>query len=304
MELTQLRTAVLSPHLDDGALSLGATLAGWSRAGADVSVVTVLAGNPDSQAPARLWDRQSGFTTAGEASRGRRKEDRVACAILGARPVWLPFGDALDEPGVDDETIWATIAEAVAGVDVLLLPGFPLLHSEHDWLTRLVLEREPLAAKVGLYVEQPYAHAEVVGWRLSARNVARLASIAVGTPWGRRRQTPRLPDAIADLVPHEPAWAPLPADARARRAKRRALAAYRTQVPRLGRWVPIRIGAYERGFGGEGVAWLDLSFGRTTPMKVESAHGSAEIRRAQETTERMRTVPGRLSMEEGKRAWR
>src|SRR5262245_42184425 len=80
---------VLSPHLDDAALSLGATLARATASGANVSVVTPFAGPTTSEAPAGWWDRACGFKTEGEAARRRRDEDMAACSIIGARPVWL-----------------------------------------------------------------------------------------------------------------------------------------------------------------------------------------------------------------------
>ena len=82
--------AVLSPHLDDAILSLGAAISG---ARGDVRVVTVFAGDPDSTLAAGEWDSRAGFRTVGEAARARREEDALACADVGARPVWLPFVD-------------------------------------------------------------------------------------------------------------------------------------------------------------------------------------------------------------------
>ena len=43
---------VISPHLDDGPLSLGAALSWAARAGANVTVLTVLADDPESDLPA------------------------------------------------------------------------------------------------------------------------------------------------------------------------------------------------------------------------------------------------------------
>ncbi len=85
------RLVILSPHLDDAALSLGATIAYASEVGLAVTVLTVLAGDPDSEEPAGTWDTICGFATAGEAARVRRAEDANACEILGAEPMWLPF---------------------------------------------------------------------------------------------------------------------------------------------------------------------------------------------------------------------
>src|SRR5213080_853986 len=87
------RVVVVSPHLDDAVLSLGAALARAARRGGAVTVLTVLAGDPASETPAGEWDSQAGFATAGEAARARREEDRRACALLGVEPVWLPFSD-------------------------------------------------------------------------------------------------------------------------------------------------------------------------------------------------------------------
>jgi LmbE family N-acetylglucosaminyl deacetylase len=41
------RIVVVSPHLDDGVLSLGASIASWSRSGATVELLTVLGCDPD-----------------------------------------------------------------------------------------------------------------------------------------------------------------------------------------------------------------------------------------------------------------
>jgi LmbE family N-acetylglucosaminyl deacetylase len=257
------RIAVLSPHLDDGVLSLGAAIAEWSSSGSEVSVITVLAGDPGSTLPARPWDEASGFRTAGEASRVRREEDRRACTIVGASPVWLPFGAARDAPGAEGDEIWSAIADAARGADAILVPGFPLTYSEHEWLARLVLERAPVAQHVGVYVEQPYAYGAVIGWRLaSPRSLARLGSAVARTRSARARQQPRLPDALQSSAGGPVSWSEVPAGPEARRTKRRALAEYRTQVPRLGRWLPSRIAAYERCWGGEGIGWLSHPNGR------------------------------------------
>jgi LmbE family N-acetylglucosaminyl deacetylase len=146
---------VVSPHLDDAALSLGAAISRATRTGARVTILTVLAGNPGSDEPAGEWDRSSGFATAGEAAERRREEDRLACEQLGARPVWLSFGDEQYERGATDAEIRAAVVEA-AGTGSVLLPGFPLAHDDHRWLHGLLAGAfDP--ARVGLYAEQPYA---------------------------------------------------------------------------------------------------------------------------------------------------
>lgn len=225
--------AVLSPHLDDAVLSLGAAIAGAAAAGASVRVVTVLAGDPASARPAGPWDRAAGFRTAGEAARARREEDRRACEIVGAEPVWLPFGDVEYGRGAGDDEIWDAVARATSGARLLLVPGSPLVHPDHRWLATLALKR--VAGPLGLYAEQPYTMSR------------------------RRRGGPRLPESLAALLPGPPpSWSPLPAGRPERRAKRRALRAYRSQLPLLSRrpFLVWRIAHDEARRGGESVAWV------------------------------------------------
>ena len=80
------RIVVVSPHSDDGVLSLGASMSRWVRGGAQVELLTVLALDPGSTAPTGGWDRRAGFRTEGEAAQARRGEDAAACAVLGAHP--------------------------------------------------------------------------------------------------------------------------------------------------------------------------------------------------------------------------
>lgn len=150
---------VVSPHSDDAVLSLGAAMARWARAGRRVELLTVLALDPESTAPTEGWDRRGGFATEGEAARGRREEDRAACAVLGATAHWLPFGSVDYERHGDDDAIWEAVAEHVEGAGVVLIPGAPLTHPDHAWLSSLLQNRiAPGAA--AFYAEQPYASRE------------------------------------------------------------------------------------------------------------------------------------------------
>ena len=116
----------------------------------------------------------------------------------------------------------------------MLAPGFPLSHPDHAWLGTLAVARREPAWRFGLYVEQPYA-------------------IGSGRPRdhrGRLGVDPRFAGV------RSPWWA--------RRRKRRALLAYRSQHVQLadvvsGSWRDLqrRIEGLERHRGGEGVAWLD-----------------------------------------------
>jgi LmbE family N-acetylglucosaminyl deacetylase len=237
------RVAVLSPHLDDAVFSLGAAIARASRSGSTCTIVTVFAGDPESTAQSGWWDRQAGFSSEGEAARARREEDRTACGLLGAIPLWLPFSDATYEQPVEDGEISEAVAAAVQDAETVLVPGYPLAHVDHARLARLTLERDLPVQRIGLYVEQPYA-------KRQARRRA----------W----RTPAVPDQLRRLLTEPVAWTRLAAERGDRQAKHRAALAYHSQIPlfgrgqveALGRLLIRRVALYEAIRGGEAVAWL------------------------------------------------
>ena len=209
------RVAVISPHLDDGILSLGAAIA---AARDEVAIVTVLAGDPSSDLPAGDWDGRAGFATAGEATQARRQEDRQACAVVGARPVWLPFSDHQYPRGGSDDEVWEQLEHALGDAEGVLVPGHPLMHEDHAWIAGLVQARGLPGRRVGRYVEQPYAAA----W--------------AAAPAG---------------------WTPVRADLRHRLAKLRACKRYRSQLPLLEAEAGNlrRLMRYEAARGGEAARW-------------------------------------------------
>ncbi|HSM52028.1 MAG TPA: PIG-L family deacetylase [Thermoanaerobaculia bacterium] len=87
---------VLSPHLDDAALSCGGAIARWVREGGQATVVTLFAGD-DPESPrskleqdlARWWGLPLGSVVA-----HRREEDLAASAELGATPLHGPLREA------------------------------------------------------------------------------------------------------------------------------------------------------------------------------------------------------------------
>lgn len=212
------RVVAVSPHLDDVVLSLGAALRHARRLGSTVVVVTVFAGDVDSDKPAGRWDRAAGFATAGAAARTRRAEDRRACSILGFEPRWLSFFDDQYADSAGDDAIGQAVTGELVGADVVLLPGFPLSHPDHRRVTDLLLKQRGSFPRYGLYVEQPYA----LSTRLSS----------------------------------PPAWERLRADLGDRLSKLRACGAYPSQLPLLGRPM-LRLLRHEIGNGGELVSWVD-----------------------------------------------
>jgi LmbE family N-acetylglucosaminyl deacetylase len=229
------RVVVVSPHLDDAVMSLGATIAQAVRAGADLVVLTVFAYIPSSEALAGPWDTSCGYSTEGQAARARREEDRRACLILGAKPRWLDFGaEPYERRGSQDE-IWSAVEAETRGADAVLLPGYPLTHPDHSELSELLLRKGLSCGALALYAEQPYQF-----WK---RKIPLVSSIA---------------PALQDLIGGSLTWSRVLTDSEYRGIKRRAVQSYRSQLRHLG------LGAFglrrmiwhEAAQGGEALAWL------------------------------------------------
>jgi LmbE family N-acetylglucosaminyl deacetylase len=229
---------VLSTHLDDAVLSVGAWIHAQVRAGHRVEVLTVLGDDPDSTEPSSPWDRRVGFRTQGEAARVRRDEDHMACELLGAMPTVFPWGDENYDRGIDDDSAWERISERLEGADTVLVPGAPLLHPDHLWLATLVTSRNPRRG-MGLYLEQPYA-------------------VLRGLKVWRWRWRPQVHEKLRDVLGSDPTWTVVRTGRLERRAKQRACRAYRSQIPLLGKYPPVlwRASLYETVRRGESIAWL------------------------------------------------
>jgi len=147
---------IVSPHLDDAVFSIGSTMATWSRRGLDLQLVTLFAGDPDRVTRPSYWDSKRGTTTAAEATMARRGEDAAAACIVGATPFWGPFDDAAYVAKRDPDAMWNFLQAHMESAAIVLLPGWPLIHTDHRFTTMLVLERLRDVA-IGFYAEVPYA---------------------------------------------------------------------------------------------------------------------------------------------------
>lgn len=219
----------MSPHLDDGVLSLGASIASWSRTGSTVELLTVLGCDPDSAAPAGGWDRRGGFATEGESARVRREEDRRACAVVGATPRWLSFGNVDYERHGDEADVRLAVAATTDGADLVLVPGFPLSHPDHAWLVQVLCANGFDVRRVAFYAEQPYTRRDGV--------------------------EPCVPVAVAAALGRVSEFEPVRLELRDRLAKLRAIRQYRSQLPLLGMHRSLRRGPHRYALAPEWVAW-------------------------------------------------
>ena len=161
---------VVSPHLDDAALSCSLLLA----ANPGSYVTTVFAAGPPSVRPLTRWDRGAKYFTEGADVTGvRRGEDISATALLRATAIHLSYWDrqyrneCYGYRGLADEELPGAIAATLASrrppasATAWVIP-LGLGHPDH----RLVAEaglilagREP--GDIFLYEELPYAAEDV-----------------------------------------------------------------------------------------------------------------------------------------------
>lgn len=230
------RVVIVSPHIDDAVFSLATTIARAVQSGTHVDVLTVFGLDPTSTAPANGWDKRGGFATEGDAARGRRNEDRVACDVVGATASWLTFRGGGYTKERSTEAVLAAVRKEVDGADAVVVPGFPLTNPDHAWLAELLTTRSLRCGRLGLYAEQPY------------RYMARNERVGVSSP-----ELERTSERRAEWVFSRPGITGY-------RLKRRAIAAYASQLALLGYsrtpWGVDRMLLDEAWRGGEALAWL------------------------------------------------
>lgn len=93
-----MRWIYLSPHLDDAALSAGGWIYDQTQAGNQVEIWTIMCGYPatkDLSIFAQYLHHRWGMSSARKVVSGRRREDRNAAAILGAKTRHFDFLDCI-----------------------------------------------------------------------------------------------------------------------------------------------------------------------------------------------------------------
>ncbi len=100
----------LSPHLDDAALSCGGTIYDLAQAGAAVTMLTLMAGDPPTPPPDTPIVRElhARWAAGQQPTAARRREDARAAAILGARARFAPLPDCVYRSGPDGAALYPT----------------------------------------------------------------------------------------------------------------------------------------------------------------------------------------------------
>ncbi len=155
---------VLSPHLDDAALSCFAVL---SRQGATTTVVTVFAGVPEPGTTG-AWDASHGVARSDEHMAERVADDLDVMAGLGARAVHLPLLDLQYRTSrLTPRSLARRLEQHVEGADVYAPAGFGG-HPDHVLVRDAALRAFAGMASLRLYADLPYAAYD--GWPLDCRD--------------------------------------------------------------------------------------------------------------------------------------
>lgn len=147
---------VVSPHLDDGVLSVGGTIARLSAAGSAVVVATLFTGSPPAplSVGARAFHEQCGL--GDDAMRHRAEEDEAACDAVGAEHRHLDLPEALYRIDADGRHLYRD-GRDIFGPDPLAEPG--VISAVEKELRRLLDWLRPDAVVAPLGVGDHVDHA-------------------------------------------------------------------------------------------------------------------------------------------------
>jgi LmbE family N-acetylglucosaminyl deacetylase len=209
-----VKAVVLSPHFDDAVMSLGATINSLRRRGVKVVMLTAFGGDPNRNDLTSYWDAKRGAATKAHAQAMRRDEDNAATAVLTIESVPLQFDDFSYVARRDPDEIWEAMRPHLADADVVLTPGWPLVHPDHRYLSTLVVQRT-CPGQVLFYQELPYGAQPLQVIKRSLR--------------GRRAPT------LAHAIGSDLTWRRTLTNADDFAAKRAAVACYEGELQMLGR---------------------------------------------------------------------
>jgi LmbE family N-acetylglucosaminyl deacetylase len=229
---------ILSPHLDDAALSCWHLLSGPG----EVEVVNVFTGIP-ANGVVGDWDRRTGATAGAARVMERLEEDRGALAVAGRAGVGLGLLDAQYRENGGAPDVLGALSRRLAPDAVLYAPAALGVHADHALVRDAALGLRERGHEVRYYADLP--HALALGWPEWVTGRPRASSGP--DPSGERWRTAlegsglRLEEFGAEV--HE-----LPPEDFERKLE--ALRAYRTQLDALERLAPLGLLRYE-------VVWTD-----------------------------------------------
>jgi LmbE family N-acetylglucosaminyl deacetylase len=212
------RVTILAPHLDDAVLSCWSVL----TAATDVRVLNVFAGVPRAGSVG-WWDRETGALDSVARMRDRLREDAEALACAGRDAINLDVLELQYRDGGDPtpEELLAAVAGHV-DTDVVYGPAGIGGHGDHLLVRSLLGPLEDRGLDVRVYAELPYcARHGWPGWVSGATGDDR-----ADDQWARA--IGGLEIDIGARTPRAIRLTPA-----AQEAKRRALAAYRSQFEAL-----------------------------------------------------------------------
>jgi LmbE family N-acetylglucosaminyl deacetylase len=122
----------LSPHFDDAALSCGGLIWEQVQSGAQVTILTVCAGDPPegpfSELAKELHDR---WGTGEDAVEIRSRENQESCQVLGARVVDLQIPDVIYRRSpIDGSPICKSDADIMSDIQAVEMPLVGVLKNE------------------------------------------------------------------------------------------------------------------------------------------------------------------------------
>lgn len=167
---------VLGAHLDDAVLGAGQFIAGRKE---NVDILTVFSGVPMKAGLITPYDESCGFSTSKDAMVVRRQEDKEACAILNAHPIYTGRLDSQYKQTYSDLANFLEKAVKAKKYELVLAP-LGLRHPDHIILGDIV--KNLGLDNCYLYEDLPHrvTHPELVWERLRAFPNADLKFIGDG----------------------------------------------------------------------------------------------------------------------------
>jgi LmbE family N-acetylglucosaminyl deacetylase len=144
---------ILSPHLDDAALSAGDRIMQD-----DLRVVTVFAGPPPAAVTLTQWDRLCAARSSAQRHEERLAEDDAAMALLGRRGLRLDLPERQYRTAeLDRAQITARLEPLLGSAAEVWLPAGIGGHPDHIEVREIVLGMIGPASRCVLYADLPYA---------------------------------------------------------------------------------------------------------------------------------------------------